>query len=114
MNFIMILCYVLYLILCLLLMFVVILIYDFFCKNFLNNTMLHKIQTIVITLTLSATILKFFVELQEKYNLISDYLASIIVIIFLLAILYIIFNYYFKNTAKTQKGKSKNNKRKHN
>lgn len=111
MNFIVLLCYVFYLILCLLLMFAVILIYDFlFNKNFINDIMLHKIQTIIITLTLSATILKFFVEMQEKYNLVPNHIVLIVVILLLLFISYLTLKYNFNNTAKSQKRKYKNKK----
>ena len=107
-----ILCYILYLILCLLIIFIGIQIYDFiFNKKYLNDIKLKKIQTIVISLSLFATIIKFFIEIQEKYILISDKVALIIIIVLLFVLLCIVFIYYFKYTHKIQKRKHKQKNR---
>lgn len=110
MYLIKVLSYILFLILCILTIFAILLLNDFFFdKNIMNDMKLKKAQVSVITLTLSATIIKFFIEVQEKYVLISDFIANILVLSFSIFLLIFLFvKKDSKSTSKTQKGKSVN------
>lgn len=113
MNFIQFLFYILYIILCILLMFIIILLFDFFYNmNIINNINLKKIQTIILSLTLTATIIKIYIELQEKYYLISDFASQFFIIILLIIIILILFSNNFKNRTKPKKYKNLNKKKK--
>ena len=110
-----VLTYVMYLALCLLLLFLSLLILDFILElNYINDIMLKKIQTIVISLSLFATLIKFFIEIQEKYNNISDFYVLIIVFTILLSLSFLDIKHIksnFKGTTKPQKRKNLNKKR---
>ena len=84
-----ILSYILYLFLCILMIFVILLLIDFFFdKNIINDKKLKKAQVCIIALTLASTIIKFFIEIHEKYTLVSDNVVLFIVLFFLLLILF--------------------------
>ena len=65
--------YLLYFIGCILATISVSLLHDvFLSKNVIKTYLLKKIQTLVITLTLLATIFKYLIDLQDKYILVYE------------------------------------------
>ena len=106
--------YLLYFIGCILATISVSLLHDvFLSKNVIKTYLLKKIQTLVITLTLLATIFKYLIDLQDKYILVSDQFARFIILLIpiLILLLFFYFNNTHKITKKHKKNKSKNSKK---